>query len=643
MPISRRVVLQAPARIATGRLAGAQLRAKAAPVEIVASASPGEEPVTVDRRWYGTVGVYDVDWLTTPGFERLLDNLAASPGAFHGVRVFGAFTAGQPEAFLPESGGTVWTDPDTPIDFTATFDALAALTSRGLTPFVALGFFPPAVSPTPIQPPATWQRWTRLVRTFFAALAADPRFGKAAIADWWFEVWNEPNEGRFWSGTDEDFFALYRATSEAVDQAQRAAGVTIRLGGPAIAYKPQADPESGAPWMERFLRFIAADPALRCDFVSFHRKGTVGDDPPDPRRLYEAAAVTAEQALAIDPVRFAALTIVNDEADEKVGFEVPYAPRVTEQNAAWLGATAAIHAGLDARFRDAGVRFVAAADNANLQLVQSPFDGRRSLMTRATPDSGADLLKVPAYGFYELVRLLGDRQCAVTAGSELVFPHTDLYHLPTTGDGGVACLLAYYPHPGVANPPVRTVEYVVTDLPWPRINVARFRIDCRHSNAYTAAGGSDADPYPVPEPDRLPAVRLAQEVTLDRPIARDVATADGTHRETIALAPFATVCLWLTPFIAGAPRPPEWLEARAENGNAILRWCPNPEPFFYGYELFLLRDGVTAERLSPEPLRAAMWVDTAPPPGVRRYGVRAVSASGVVGENALSPDVPIVP
>ena len=122
--------------------------------------------------------------------------------------------------------------------------------------------------------------------------------------------------------------------------------------------------------MERFLRFIAANPELRCDFISLHRKGTVGDDPPDPRRLDVAAAETASQAIAIDARRFAGLTIWNNEADEKVGFEVPYAPRIDERGAAWLAAVAVIHDQLGERYREANLRFAAAADNANLQLVQ---------------------------------------------------------------------------------------------------------------------------------------------------------------------------------------------------------------------------------------------------------------------------------
>ena len=107
----------------------------------------------------------------------------------------------------------------------------------------------------------------------------------------------------------------------------------------------------------------------------------------------------------------------------------------------------------------------------------------------------------------------------------------------------------------------------------------------------------------------------------------------------MTLEPFTTLCLWITPVAATAPRTPRWIEAGAQEGNVVLRWSPNREPFFYGYEVFLLQGGTPAERLTPDPMRAALWVDTAPPPGRRVYAVRAVSASGVTSPLAASPEV----
>jgi hypothetical protein len=582
------------------------------------------DPVPFRREGFGTVGVYDADWLVEPEFSMLLDNLAASPQAFHGVRFFGVFTTGTTELFTPETGGTVWRNPDAPIDFSKTFEALEALTRRELVPFVVFGMFPAAVSDSPIRPPREWHRWKTLVRTFLEELAEDPRFGPDRIAAWWFEAWNEPNQGRFWDGTEAAFHDLYRATSEAVAEV----GLPIRLGGPAIAYKPQEHPDYGAPWMERFLRFISASPELQCDFVSLHRKGTVGNDPPDPRRLHEAALTTVEQALTIDPDRFSRLVVVNNEADEKVGFEVPYPPRSDHRNAAWLGAVVALHGTLAETYRREGIRFLAAADNANLQLIQAPFDGRRSIMT-LTGASSTDLLKVPAYGVYEMIRLLGDHHASVVAGDEHLVPASDLYHVATRAETHCASLITYYPEVDAEPASLPTIDYEVGELPWDRVNVALFQIDRHLSNAHTAAGGSAANSSPVPNPHRLGAIRHAQELAVSCPIARGVAVQDGVLREHLALEPYTTVCLWITPVNDTEPAPPSWLTVELHDGNVVLRWEPNEDPWFYTYEVFLLRDGTPADRLTPEPLRSAMWIDTAPPAGRRSYGVRSVTASGI--------------
>lgn len=603
---------------------------------VVSIASDGGKRSVFERQEFGIVGIYDGDWFVRPEFSHLLDNLAASPGAFHGVRYFGPFTAGQPERYLPEDAGTVWTSADAPIDFTATFDALEALTTRGLIPFIPFGFFPPAISESPLQPPRDWGAYKELLRTFFEELASDPRFGPDAIADWWFEAWNEPNEGRFWTGTTDEYFDLYRVTSDAITET----GLSIRLGGPAIAYKPQASPDDGPPWMDRFLSFIASDPALHCDFISFHRKGTVADDPPDPRRMYEAATITADQMLEIDPERFAGIAIINNEADEKVGFEHPYWPRLDHRNAAWLGTVAAIHGALGLEYEDAEFRFVGAADNANLQLVEEPFDGRRSIMTLAR-NSEMELLKIPAYAYYELLRLMGGQLGTIVSGADQVFPQTDVYHLVTFAETHVGCLVTCYPDPQYDDETSRRLEYVVEDIPWERVNVGRFQIDEVLSNAYTAAGGSADNPFPKPDPDDLAAIRQAQELALARPIERDVVLEEGSYRETLELLPYTTVFLWITPVDETVPESPEWLSVGMQDDNILLQWTPNRDSNFYSYEVFLMDGGRPGKRLSPDPLRSALWVDTAPPAGARTYGVRTVNASGVMSPIIVSDETTV--
>src|SRR3712207_1901721 len=119
--------------------AGGERGMQAAPtVPLELSARPAAPARPFDATGFGIVGVYDIDWLPEPRLLRLLDYAAASPGGVTGVRFFGALSSGTREDTKPVDGGSVWRDRSAPPDFATTLDALAVLTSRGLTPFIAL-------------------------------------------------------------------------------------------------------------------------------------------------------------------------------------------------------------------------------------------------------------------------------------------------------------------------------------------------------------------------------------------------------------------------------------------------------------------------------------------------------------------------
>jgi hypothetical protein len=578
---------------------------------------------------FAIVGVFDVDWLLDARYARLLDHMAASPGAFRAVRVFGVLNSGEREDTFPTASGRVWPAPDAPMDFSAALAALDALVSRGLFPFLPLTFFPAGVSPSPVEPPADDALWQELVRAFLDRVVA--HFGAAEVGRWWFEVWNEPNMPPFWRGDFDRYLQLYRATSEAV----RASGHEVRLGGPVIAWMPDGE---GEALMTRFLEFLRDAPDVRCDFLSFHRKGIWTDKEVEPRieRLVDAAEFTAEAALRLVPARCRDLPVINDEADMKVGFDSPYEPRLTERFPSWLAAAATAHAALGARYAArGGFRFVPASDNANQHLVRGPFDGRRSLATRtdAAPD---DLVKLPVFAFYELLRLMGDRHGSADGPEGAFFLRTALHHAITAAEDRVAALLTFHPLEGTDARPV-LLDYALRDVPWPRANVALFRIDGETSNAYAAAGKRMAASLPAAAAGPL---REAAELGVAAPLRSGVSLAGGRLRAPIRLAPYATALLWVTPFLPDRrPAAPRWIAAQAQAGNAVLRWTPYRDPGFWSYEVLRSTPGAPPRRVSPVPLRSAMWVDTAPPPGRIRYEVRAISASGVRGVPAVSPPV----
>jgi hypothetical protein len=580
---------------------------------------------------FNMVGQYNIYWLLQPPLQRLLDNMAASPAAFGAVRFFHVLDSGTLAKTVdddPLDGGQVWPSSDVAPDFTQTFAAIDTLIRRGLTPFIGLNFFPKAVSEHAATPPVDYRRWKELIRAFLNALARDHRFG-AAISDWHFEVWNEPNGKPFWRGAyNPDYFNLYRATSEAVVEA----GYPLRLGGPAIVYR--AGTEESRRDIEQFLRFVSHDPSIKCEFISIHAKGSwSSEQDPEFNSSVNAVIETAETALAVDAGRFSGLPIINNEADMRVGFDIPYRARMDHRFAAWLCSLMIAYDQLTDRFRDAGFRFMAASDNANQQLVRTTFDGRRSIMTRAS-GSARDLIKLPVFNYYEILRLLGDRRGTLVGGSKHLYPHSQLFHLISVADTQITALFSI--HPRLRSEPVHSwvLEYTLTDIPWHQVNIAEFRIDTVHSNSFVATDENRIDPYP--STTQLRDIRYAQELATQAPIRRNVTLSERKLDTELTVGPWAVVALWITPVTDDTPRDPEWIETAIEDGNVILRWTPNREPFFHSYQVFLLSDRASLELLTPTPLRSAMWVDTAPAPGARAYGVRALTASGVTSSLVVS-------
>ncbi|MGB9404783.1 MAG: hypothetical protein WCA98_14700, partial [Candidatus Acidiferrales bacterium] len=111
------------------------------------------------------------------------------------------------------------------------------LLANGVKPFVELSFMPKQLSSNPaelhpfwykqnIAPPKSWDRWEELVYQFTKHLVE--RYGEDEVAQWYFEVWNEPNID-FWTGDPRQstYFQLYDAAAKAVKRADS----MLRVGG----------------------------------------------------------------------------------------------------------------------------------------------------------------------------------------------------------------------------------------------------------------------------------------------------------------------------------------------------------------------------------------------------------------------------
>jgi xylan 1,4-beta-xylosidase len=139
-----------------------------------------------------------------------------------------------------------------------------------------------------VSPPKSYERWDDLIRRMAQHLV--DRYGVDEVAQWYFEVWNEPNID-FWAGEPKQatYFELYDHTARAL----KSVSSRLRVGGPATA---------AAGWVPEFLAHVAKE-HVPVDFVSSH--GYADDTPqnlfhtnadvPVPDRVCRAIKMVHEQ------------------------------------------------------------------------------------------------------------------------------------------------------------------------------------------------------------------------------------------------------------------------------------------------------------------------------------------------------------
>jgi xylan 1,4-beta-xylosidase len=141
------------------------------------------------------------------------------------------------------------------------------LLSIGMKPFVELSFMPKALASgkktvfnyeANVTPPRDYKQWATLIRKVVSHWVE--RYGRAEVREWFFEVWNEPNLKAFWTGTQRDYFKLYRHTAAAIKKVD----ASLRVGGPATAK---------SEWIGDFVDFCERN-KVPADFITTHQYPT---------------------------------------------------------------------------------------------------------------------------------------------------------------------------------------------------------------------------------------------------------------------------------------------------------------------------------------------------------------------------------
>src|SRR3984957_8737177 len=143
------------------------------------------------------------------------------------------------------------------------------LLQNHVRPFIELSFMPKKLTSDPkaihpflykqnVAPPRSWEIWEQMIEKFTRHLVE--RYGEDEVAQWYFEVWNEPNID-FWTGNPKEatYYELYDRTARAIKRVSP----RLRVGGPSTAQ---------AAWVDRFIRHTA-EKKVPVDFVSTHVYG----------------------------------------------------------------------------------------------------------------------------------------------------------------------------------------------------------------------------------------------------------------------------------------------------------------------------------------------------------------------------------
>ena len=160
--------------------------------------------------------------------------------------------------------------------------------SIGMQPFVEISFMPELLAKDPKRSfiygsihslPESYDRWYQYIQDYLRYLFH--RYGEAEIKQWFFEVWNEPDLGMFFTDSKDGYMQLYETTARAIKDFCP----DLRVGGPATAM---------SRWVPEFLAYCKAHD-VPVDFVSTHQYlgepfiGVSGEEAPAGEKQQESA------------------------------------------------------------------------------------------------------------------------------------------------------------------------------------------------------------------------------------------------------------------------------------------------------------------------------------------------------------------
>jgi xylan 1,4-beta-xylosidase len=485
------------------------------PVSIRVDASQARGPL---KPIWSFFGADEPNYATMRDGSKLLAELGrVGPGPAY-FRAHNLLTSGDGTPALKWGSTNVYTEDahGNPVyDWTVLDGIFDAYLRSGIEPYVEIGFMPEAlaVEPEPYRhhwslanahnelftgwthPPRDYAKWGELVYQW--ARHCVERYGRAEVARWYWEVWNEANIG-YWKGTPEEFRKLHDYAVAGVRRALPGA----RVGGPDTA-------GDGGPFTRDFIEhclrgtnYATGGVGTPLDFVSFHAKGSPSFVDGHVRMGISNQLRTIDAGFALvasyPELRRTPIVIGESDPDSCAACRgAQYGYRNTTLYSSYTAATLAREYDLADR---RGVNLEGALTWAFEFEDQPYFAGFRTLATR-----GIDL---PVLNVFRMLgRMDGQRvavQSTAAVGLDSIIKDgvrgaPDVSALASLGPRSLSVLVWHYHDDDVPGPDA-VVQIAVSHLPLAngRGRLTHYRIDESHSNAFTAwvRMGSPVSPTP---------------------------------------------------------------------------------------------------------------------------------------------------
>jgi len=517
--------------------------------------------------WFG----YDESNFTTMKYGRqLLPELHdLSPVPVY-IRAHHLFTSGDGTAKLKWSSTNVFSldASGKPVyNFTILDQIFDEYKAAGVRPMVELGFmpkdlasgtmdyempYPNTVKGSVQSPPKDYAMWGELCRRVTEHFVQ--RYGRAEVATWYFEVWNEPDIG-YWQGTPADYLKLYDYSVAGV----RKALPTAIVGGPAVTGPGS---QRATTFLQNFFAHCEHDKnawtgePIPLDFISFHPKGSPRLVPPGPGETAHirmglqneiSAAASGFRTVAAS-AKYHNLPIILSEADPEgcAACSAKENPNNAYRNGdVYPTYTAAAMKALADLALQNKVNLIGMVTWAFEFEGKQYFEGFRTLAT-----NGIDK---PVLNVFRMAGLFSGDRVAATSSSEVpaqdiaksgVRAQPDIDTFATKSTHEAAVMLWNY-HDEDLPVAASQVTVKISGIPAgvTKVLLEHFRIDDTHSNAYTVwlAMGSPQNPTP----DQYAQLKSAGQLqTLTSPEWLDVTS--GAITVTTTLPREATSLLHLT-------------------------------------------------------------------------------------------------